>query len=242
MNGEFERRHKRLNHIIFTGYGLLVLTFILIIGLGKESNIPFIPAISGLGLIVYVLFARGTVNDDYRSDVIYDAKDQFYKLGLDHYYFSFNIGKTKAFKLDEETSNMIYVHRRSVIDKFEVTNIPFDKILDVTVSSNDSSLISVSKSGLVGGALVGGAVFGNVGSVVGAMSANKHSSELIHNIDLIITIDDLSSPIIKFEAFRSENGIDKNSDHYEDIMNNVDEWFGKFTVIIKRNEKINNIN
>lgn len=237
MNGEFERRHKRLNYMFFYSIGIMLLSFMLNPILGKDSIISLLIGLIGLGLFIYVLFARGTVNDDYKSDVIYDAKDQFYKLGLDHYYFSFNIGKTKAFKLDEETSNMIYVHRRSVIDKFEVTNIPFDKILDVTVSSNGSSLISVSKGGLVGGALVGGAVFGNVGSVVGAMSANKHSSELIHNIDLIITIDDLDSPIIKFEAFRSENGIDKNSDNYKNIMNNVDEWFGKFTVILKRNER-----
>lgn len=241
MQREFQRKQQNLNYLMVLGFGLLILTFILIVTLGKESNIPLIPCLSGLGLIVYVIIARGQLTKEHTHQVLRDSKNKFSKLGLNENEFIFNLDNTLALKLDENNSNMIFVSRKTNIDDFTRVDIPFNKILDVTVTSNGSSVLSVNKGGLVGGAVVGGALFGGFGSVVGALSASKNSSELIHNMHIIITVDNLDSPVIRFDVINSEKGIDKNSDVYKQTISIVDEWFGKFTVIMKRNEKLNNI-
>lgn len=241
MQREFDRKQKNLNNLMRLGFGLLILTFILIFSLGKESNIPMIPCLSGLGLIGYVIVARNQLSKEYTESVLNESKTKFSNLGLNENEFIFNLDNTLALKLDENSSNMIFVSRKTNLDDFKRVDIPFSKILDVTVTSNGSSLLSVNKGGLVGGAMVGGALFGGFGSVVGALSANKSSSELIHNMHIIITVDSLDSPIIRFDVIDSEKGIDKNSEAYKLTINIVDEWFGKFTVIMKRNEKLNNI-
>lgn len=241
MQREFQRKQKNLNNLMRLGFGLLILTFILIFSLGKESNVPMIPCLSGLGLIGYVIVARNQLSKEYTESVLNDSKTKFSKLGLNEDEFIFNLDNTLALKLDENSSNMIFVSRKTNLDDFKRIDIPFSKILDVTVTSNGSSLLSINKGGLVGGAMVGGALFGGFGSVVGALSANKSSSELIHNMHIIITVDNLDSPIIRFDVIDSEKGIDKNSEIYKQTISIVDEWFGKFTVIMKRNEKLNNI-
>lgn len=241
MQREFQRKQQNLNYLMMLGFGLLILMFILIVTLGKESNIPLIPCLSGLGLIVYVIVARGQLNKEYAENVLSNSKMKFKDLGLNENEFIFNLDNTLALKLDENSSNMIFVSRKTNLDDFKRIDIPFSKILDVTVTSNGSSLLSVNKGGLVGGAMVGGALFGGFGSVVGALSANKNSTELIHNMHIIITVDSLDSPVIRFDVIDSEKGIDKNSETYKRTISIVDEWFGKFTVIMKRNEKLNNI-
>lgn len=241
MQREFKRKQQNLNYLMMLGFGLLILMFILIVILGKESNAPLIPCLSGLGLIVYVIVARGQLTKEYTENVLNDSKTKFSNLGLNENEFIFNLDNTLALKLDENGSNMIFVSRKTNLDDFKRIDIPFSKILDVTVTSNGSSVLSINKGGLVGGAMVGGALFGGFGSVVGAMSANKNSTELIHNMHIIITVDSLDSPVIRFDVIDSEKGIDKNSDTYKRTISIVDEWFGKFTVIMKRNEKLNNI-
>lgn len=241
MQREFKRKQQNLNYSMIIGFVVIIMSLILRVIVGKDNGFPLLIGFGGLGLIVYVIIARGQLTKEYTQQVLSDSKNKFSKLGLNENEFIFNLDNTLALKLDENNSNMIFVSRKTNIDDFTKVDIPFTKILDVTVTSNGSSVLSVNKGGLVGGAVVGGALFGGFGSVVGALSANKNSSELIHNMHIIITVDNLDSPIIRFDVIDSEKGIDKNSNVYKQTVSIVDEWFGKFTVIMKRNEKLNNI-
>lgn len=230
---EWQRRKENV------GFILLVISIPITYILRED----YIWVVVGFFLIAIVTLMIGmiehsSVNKEYVNLRNEDTELQFSKMNLNKDHFLFNDYSTLAIGIDEVSSALVYLSRNHGISDFKVETIPFDKILDVTVSSNNSTVASISKAGLVGGTAVGGALFGGFGSVVGAMSANKNTSENVHYLNLIITLDDLSSPIIKLDVISSENGISKQSDIYQSIMNDVDLWFSKFTVILKRNEKI----
>lgn len=180
-------------------------------------------------------------SDDISDQIDEYAKSKVNELGYNINDFIFKRDNSKVIGLSVENEKVIFLTK--VTDKFDyaVKEIPFEKILDVSVSDNNSTLTSVSKGGVVGGALVGGFLLGGFGSVIGAMSANKKSSEMVHNLNLNITVDDLYDPLIRFEILENVNGINKQSETYNSTIKILDEWFSKFTIILKRNEKLNNI-
>lgn len=203
---------------------------------GDESWIPFIIIVLAfIGFITSILM-RVFGSNDMTNDIINESKEKLELMGVNHKVMMFNTNITKGIDFHEDSQSLIYVYRKDEYSDFNKTYIPFDKILDVTINSDNVNKISVSKGGLIGGSLIGGALMGGFGSVVGAMGANKTSEELIHNLDLVITLDDLSNPIIKFNIINDPKGLSTQSLAYRKTIDNLDEWFGKFTIILKRNE------
>lgn len=219
--------------------GLFILSF----ALGIENSISTITIILAFICLITLVILRSNQGKEEIKEETENALESFKKLGLDDNEFLFNTDKTIGLSFDDENSCVIYAHRSNTKEDFKRNDIPFKKVLDVSISSNGSSLISSSKAGLLGGAIAGSLVTGGLGfgSVIGAMSANKTANELVNNMKIIITLDDLNSPIISFDVIYSPKGLNKNSVEYNKIIRNVDEWFGKFTVIMKRNEKLNNL-
>lgn len=219
--------------------GLFIASFIL----GIESSISTMTIILAFISLIVLIVLRSTQDKEMIKEEIENAIESFKRLGLNDEDFLFNTNKTIGISFDEDNSNVIYTYRDSIKDDFKRNDIPFNKVLDVTINSNGSQLISTSKAGLLGGAVVGSLVTGGLGfgSVIGAMSANKTANDLVNNMKIIITLDDLSSPIISFDVIHSPKGLNKNSAEYNKIIRIVDEWFGKFTIIMKRNEKLNNL-
>lgn len=118
----------------------------------------------------------------------------------------------------------------------------FNELLEIELLTDSQSIVSVSKSGIIGGSLLGGAVFGNVGAVIGALSANKNISEKISKITMSFTFDNLDEP--SYNLTLNEFGIPQNMDSetVRIVMEEIDIWLKRFNVILKRNEKLNNIN
>lgn len=223
-----------------------ILFFVLIIttfAIGIDSGWSTFTMVLGLVCLGILIVLRSSQFKEEDKEIRNFALENFKKLGLNDEDFLFNTDKTIGISFDEDNSNIIYTHRDDIKDDFKRNDIPFNKVLDVTINSNGSQLISSSKAGLVGGAIAGSIITGGLGfgSVIGAMSANKTANDLVNNMKIIITLDDLNSPIIDFDVINSPKGLNKNSAEYNKIIRTVDEWFGKFTVIIKRNEKLNNI-
>lgn len=196
-------------------------------------------------MCIAMIFIDFSSSDKKNSDLpaiwLAETESQFKKLSYNIEGFTFNEFKTQALSFNEQESNLLYMNRNEAFDDVEIIEIPFSKILDVKVSSNYSTITSVSKGGLVGGAAIGGLAFGGFGSVVGAMSANKTSTDIVKDLSLIITLNDLNRPLIKFDSITNIDGYTKDSGGYQVALEKVDNWFSKFTIIMKRNEKLNNI-
>lgn len=214
---------------IFTGLVMRIMY-------GDESWAAIIFMIIGFIGLVTSIIMRITSVDHMTVDILNESKEKLETMGINHRTMLINTNVTKGIDFNEDSQSLIYVSRVDEYSDFNKTTIPFDKILDVTINSDNVNKISVSKGGLIGGSLIGGALMGGFGSVVGAMGANKTSEELIHNLDLVITLDDLSNPIIKFNIINNPKGLSTQSLDYRKTIDLLDEWFGKFTIILKRNE------
>lgn len=238
---ELKKKHEKstnLISIILIGsvYGLIVGGFLIKI-LGSEGNsISSVMIVVGLIGVVIAIVMRVTNEGDKLNQVKSTTIDKLNDIGFNVESSLINQGWTKSIKISEEESKIYYAYRQSAYDNFSVESFDFKDILDVSVTSNGNNQISVNKGGLIGGAAIGGALFGGFGAVVGAMSANKTSTEVVRDLSLIVTMNNLNDPIIKLSVIDGEMSTD--SAKYQETVNILDEWFGKFTIIMKRNESI----
>lgn len=139
---------------------------------------------------------------------------------------------------DKEEIITYHILENGVLDK----SYSFNDLLEVQLFTNKNSVLSVNKKGVIAGSLLGGALFGTVGAFIGAIGgSNKNINERISQISLMLTFNDIDNP--NYELILNEFSIpqDVNSEVVKAIMDEVNLWLKRFEVIIKRNEKLNNI-
>lgn len=100
----------------------------------------------------------------------------------------------------------------------------------IIYSGNSNSNISTSNKSMIGRAAVGGALLGGTGALIGGITANKQSNTSLnisqttnHKYEVIITLNNLSEPIIKIELEDNRNAMEKIS--------------SVLSIIISRNQK-----
>lgn len=127
----------------------------------------------------------------------------------------------------------LYVNEKDQILFIHGTGYKFKDILSYTVQDNSQTIHSGGTSttktntgSMLGRAAVGGALFGNVGAVIGGTTASKtteysdtYSTE-IHHYNVIITVNSISSPMVT---------VDLGSD--QELMNKLS---SVLTVILSR--------
>ncbi|HWJ80199.1 MAG TPA: hypothetical protein VNR61_19210 [Niallia sp.] len=210
-----------------------------------------------IGVIIAIvsLIVLGCI---FLSNLIENGKDELAKLDVkvnqmlsdegvtnDVYWTDGNIllGKT-AISINEKESNVIILHVpdtnksiSTVIPK--LVKVKFEDIIEVKINSNSTIITSTSRGSQVGGALVGGALFGGVGAIIGGLSGSTKSTESIKQLALEIIVDSIANPIITIPFYKSEiSELKPNTPKYEKITKEINEWYGKFTVILHRQDKI----
>ncbi len=68
-------------------------------------------------------------------------------------------------------------------------------LLEVELVQDGISITKTSRSSQAANALIGGAIFGGVGAVVGALTSTSVTSDKIKRIDLRLTVNDLDRPL-----------------------------------------------
>lgn len=79
--------------------------------------------------------------------------------------------------------------------------VEFDKIISVEYIQNGKTISSKSTVRTIGGALVGGAIAGGVGAIIGGLSGDSELSTKISSISVKVLIRDISLPTINIETF-----------------------------------------
>lgn len=92
--------------------------------------------------------------------------------------------------------------------------------------------VVVSNTGLTGG-IVGGALFGATGAVVGTIAA-KNSKEKVSELGVSLYTNDLNNPQI-FVKFAGA-GLNKNTDQYRKLIQIAREFNAAVSLIVRRNE------
>ena len=100
-----------------------------------------------------------------------------------------------AFILDN-VGRMIYY-----LDTEQTKDIPFEQIISVEVLEDNTLLSSKSTTRSIGGALLGGALAGSAGMVVGGLSGDSVQKKKVSKVSVKIRIRDFSTPSLMITCF-----------------------------------------
>jgi hypothetical protein len=148
---------------------------------------------------------------------------------------------TKQTILTETNSAIVYDQENNhlfIYDKGHVHNIKINDIYQSEIIEDGQTISKVSRSSQITGSIIGGAIAGSVGAIIGGVSATRVKDEKINKMELQLVVNDVNNPIRKVEFFNAGDGlkIKKSSDEYKVRYNQILEWQKLMEILIKQNE------
>ncbi|WP_223837330.1 hypothetical protein [Bacillus swezeyi] len=141
-----------------------------------------------------------------------------------------------------EAEEKFVLHRLHEEQSLEEIVIPFNKIIEAEVTVDDNSVSKVSRGSQLAGAMVGGAVAGGIGAVIGGLSSDKVETKRFRKITLKIKLDDFKSPIFKIDFLPSKTdmglenvtGFKQDDPKVKEALSNVEIWQSIFEIAIRK--------
>ncbi|BAK55890.1 hypothetical protein SFBM_0110 [Candidatus Arthromitus sp. SFB-mouse-Japan] len=133
---------------------------------------------------------------------------------------SFTVTKSVSFYLEVDEKNKKFLaplSKRKIYD--------FSQLVDFELLEDGESL---AKGGL-GRALVGGALFGGVGAIVGGVTGKRKGKNICNSLRIKITLDDISDPVLYIDFINVRT--DTNNPFYKNIFNSAQECLSILQVI-----------
>ncbi|MCR6700877.1 MAG: hypothetical protein NVV68_06895 [Dokdonella sp.] len=119
-------------------------------------------------------------------------------------------------------------------EAIEARSVPYTSLVAVEVFEDGDTITSSARGRTVGGALIGGMLFGGAGAVVGGLSGKKRSTETVSTIELRVTINDIRSPTFDVRFLSSE--VKRSGAAYSSASKAARDWQGRLAVLLKRAE------
>ncbi len=222
------------------GVGGIICIIIAIILWGSESYIFSII----VGFIGITLFAG--VNQTIKDEKDKKKKDK----NLD------DLNKLSGFKatnkinlnfgliaIDDESWKIAIKSGSDGIRKFN-----YNDILKCEINEDGVTTYSKSTMRTIGGGLLGGAIAGNAGAVIGGLSGKSQQNKKTKHIDLKIVVKSTKNPNISLRFFdagdattNTEKSIDESSSLYGHILTkakaDIEKWKNIIEVIINKVDK-----
>lgn len=112
-------------------------------------------------------------------------------------------------------------------------------ILSSEISEDGHTVITTARSSQVGGVLVGGALLGGVGAVIGGLSGKKVESGTINSIILRLVVNDSDNPTHDISFLATESKRDEII--YKASADYARQWQARLDVLINRAEKADSL-
>lgn len=109
----------------------------------------------------------------------------------------------------------------------------FSEFVSSQISENGTTVTETS----LDNALVGGLLFGKTGAIVGALSGDKSTSNMVTELSLNLVFNDKTNPFYKFIFASSPKGMSKIDKVYIKGWNEINKWHNIFCLIIEENKK-----
>lgn len=163
------------------------------------------------------------------------------------YSYSHSCGNS-CLLFDETNRNIIAIETVShtVGVSFTVHQFSYESILSVQLIEDEETIFSKSAARTVGGTLVGGALIGEAGAIVGGLSGSTKQKKKVNNVTLKIVIKNASNPTILLSVYNKSTDIGSNLDSHKananktiDALNVIIDMIDKeFEASIKTSEPI----
>lgn len=180
----------------------------------------------------HTFFFNGTQSDGVKK--VYDAViNNANCVDLEKEKISFTPTKTVSnfIEVDEKNKKVAFIPRsiswgnpRRVVD--------YKDIIDFEVIQDNESIV---KGGL-GSAIVGGALFGDTGAIVGGITGRRKIAAVVQKLDLIVRINDMENPLIQMSFIKKS--VERNSYTYSSILKEVQEALSVLSIIVNDNSEI----
>lgn len=139
-----------------------------------------------------------------------------------------------AIAIDESTQKICFLsYSQNNINK-KIIN--YNDILSSELFIDNDTITKTSRMSQAGGTLVGAALLGGVGAVIGGLSGTKTSSDMVKRIDLRLVINDMANPTYDINFLNIQTK--KNSLIYNDSLNKARHWSGIIDIVIRNSEKM----
>lgn len=216
--------------LIFTSFFLLIgtgnlifgLFFFIFLGVLIASNVSHAKNYSN---VMEKELEKALINNNFTADISYLSDD--YLSGI---------------ALNKTEEKVVVFKRFNIKEDFSPSIYNFSDILECSIKEDGDTVINTVSKSLIGRAMAGGVLFGGIGAVIGGLSGERIVSEKIYRATLSLTFDDIDYPIREVDFLNSNMLVDRNSDLYRKIYDDLNKWHKTISVIIKRNEKELNSN
>ena len=151
-------------------------------------------------------------------------------------------GITKSqFYLDENAETGIVIDEKNqkftIINKQSLITLPYSSLVEVEWVEDEVSVLKANKASVIGRSIVGGAILGGVGSIIGAATSTKTSSKEVKKIDLRLIVDDLSNPNHNINFLKLNKPIKTIDSIYQQSSHEAFRWHKMLEIILKRQAK-----
>ncbi|MBD1379226.1 hypothetical protein [Metabacillus arenae] len=149
-----------------------------------------------------------------------------------HFFLDFN--QQNALLIDEKQSKVAVFKNED--NNYQPYVYSFNEIVQSEIKEDDSTVTKVDRGSQVGGVVVGGALLGGAGAIIGGLSGSKRNTKGVKSIELILTCDDLIQPLHKITFLKSNDPLNVDNPIYKNLYDKALLWQNVFSVIIKRQQ------
>lgn len=100
----------------------------------------------------------------------------------------------------DENSKKIAIVRSLLVKKI----IPFNQIYGVEISEDNTIIQQKSSLRTIGGAMIGGAIAGGAGAIVGGLSGDVTQNKKVSKVKVVIKLRDINQPTYIINCFNCE--------------------------------------
>ncbi len=116
-------------------------------------------------------------------------------------------GNRFFFAIDRNAERLIYITTDFTLA------LSFDQIISVSLEEDSHIVSSKSTVRALTGGVVGGAIAGGAGMIVGGLSGNARQKKNVSNVDVKIRVRDIDNPVLKISCYDS---FDMESEAYSE--------------------------
>ncbi|MCA1010703.1 hypothetical protein [Halobacillus halophilus] len=146
----------------------------------------------------------------------------------DYEYQKFEDG---SYLLNDGERQLLYV-----IDEGGWTSWGYENIINVEFSIDDTQAYEASLSSATGRAIVGGALAGGVGAIIGGFTGKKTGRKVVNRMMLTVSFNTPQHPYKRIMLLNNKQGAELNSYQYEDAEKSGLYWSNLITSLMNQNK------
>jgi hypothetical protein len=135
--------------------------------------------------------------------------------------------------INKEIEQFAYARRYTENDDFKISFLDFNKIVEAKIITNYDTITSTSTGSVLTRGMIGTLLFGGVGGMIGGITASKTSSQKVKELTLEFILDDVLNPRYTLTFYKRDVPLNQSSP----LIQEIEDWYQMFNVIIKRNNK-----